>query len=165
MIQFENKINRKMRKTKRFLLVRDHPVLKKKSSNRKRKNEVFLIFDVVLKVNYTKVLKECQYKENGHMIKIENISIKDLAKLWDMIAKVPKISNLFNIPLIKKNSKQFQLYMDSHDRLITNLYKKELIMLPIRLGTVDFHKMCLPNEDKLSEITNDSIMQSYFVVT
>lgn len=99
------------------------------------------------------------------MIKIENISIKDLAKLWDMIAKVPKISNLFNIPLIKKNSKQFQLYMDSHDQLITNLYKKELIMLPIRLGTVDFHKMCLPNEDKLSEITNDSIMQSYFVVT
>ena len=41
MIRFENKINRKMRKIKRFLLVRDHPALKKKFSNRKRKMRSF----------------------------------------------------------------------------------------------------------------------------
>lgn len=56
--------------------------------------------------------------------------------------------------------------MDSHDQLIVNLYKKELIMLPIRLGTLDFHLMCqkVGDTDKLSNLSNDSIMQSYFAM-
>lgn len=36
--------------------------------------------------------------------------------------------------------------MNSHDKLIENHYKKEIIMLPTRLSTVDFHKMCEPGE-------------------
>lgn len=47
-------------------------------------------------------------------------------------------------------------------------------MLPIRLGTVDFHLMCdeVPDEldpqqthRRLSEISKDSIMQAYFAMT
>ena len=57
------------------------------------------------------------------------------------------------------------LYINSPDQLILKLYQKELIQLPIRLGTIDFHLMCVPGQDKLSNLSNDSIMQSYFAMT
>ncbi len=56
-------------------------------------------------------------------------------------------------------------YQTALDKLITNLYRKELIQLPIRLGTVDFHRMCVKGKEQLSAISNDSIMQSYFAMT
>jgi hypothetical protein len=73
---------------------------------------------------------------------------------------------VLTIPLVQKVYKQVQSYVDSHDELIMNLYKKELILLPIRLGVVDFHKMCVPANGKnaLGEKSNDSVMQSYFLM-
>lgn len=75
-----------------------------------------------------------------------------------------KGESVFNVPFVSGNFKRLSLYIDSHDKLITNLYKQELIMLPIRLGTVDFHRMCVPGQDKLSMVSNDSVMQSYFAM-
>lgn len=92
------------------------------------------------------------------------MSVKDIVALTDV--KGASVSSLLNVPLLTDNSKKLSLYVDSHDQLIINLYKKELIMLPIRLGTLDFHLMCVKDgdSDKLSNLTNDSIMQSYYTM-
>lgn len=76
-----------------------------------------------------------------------------------------KNKHFLNSPFVTENSNRMSLYIDSHDKLIAKIYQKELIMIPIRLGTVDFHLMCVPGQDKLSKISNDSIMLSYFAMT
>lgn len=72
--------------------------------------------------------------------------------------------------MISEYLNTLKLYVNSHDELITNLYKSQLIKLPVRLGTVDFHKMCEKvringeTKDRLSKTCLDTIMQSYFAM-
>lgn len=55
----------------------------------------------------------------------------------------------------------FNFYMVSHDNLIKNIYEKQLIILPIRLGTLDFHEMTKDGE--LTEKAVDAIYQGKYV--
>ena len=48
---------------------------------------------------------------------------------------------LIQLPYIQAKSRILNLYINSHDNLITKLYKKELIQMPIRYSTLDFHLM------------------------
>lgn len=74
------------------------------------------------------------------MIKISNINLKDVMNIKDMVGKSK--DTIFNSPFLTGNAKRLELYVDSHDKLVSNLYKNDLINLPIRLGTLDFHLMC-----------------------
>ena len=50
------------------------------------------------------------------------MSVKDIVALTDV--KGASVSSLLNVPLLTDNSKKLSLYVDSHDQLIINLYKK-----------------------------------------
>ena len=69
-----------------------------------------------------------------------------------------------NLPFASESVNTLTLYVNSHDQLITNIYKSQLIKLPVRLGTLAFHKMCEKDSSNLSKICVDIIMQSYFAM-
>ena len=56
------------------------------------------------------------------------------------------------IPAIEDRLKVLDLYINSFDNLITNIYKEELTILPIRIGTLDFSKISDDGGNTLSAI-------------
>ena len=66
------------------------------------------------------------------------------------------------IPTIKKQFTVLGNYVNSHDNLIKQIYRDEIAILPIRLGTVDFNKTVV--NDELSSLSKDAIEQAYYVV-
>jgi hypothetical protein len=50
----------------------------------------------------------------------------------------------FNIAAIDEKIKILTTFINSNDNLIQDLYQNNTLMLPIRLGTLDFHKINQP---------------------
>lgn len=50
-------------------------------------------------------------------------------------------SSFFNAEALKQRQNVLTMYVNSHDNLIKNTYKSELVELPIRVGTLDFYKI------------------------
>ena len=69
-----------------------------------------------------------------------------------------------SVPIISENLKILDLYMSSHDNLIMNIYKDELALLRIRLGTLDFAKMTNKEKTELSGISKDAITQARYIL-
>ena len=66
------------------------------------------------------------------------------------------------IPLIRSFQQILQNYVNSHDNLIKSIYQDELAILPIHLGTVDFHKTV--TGELLSKESEEAIEQAEYVV-
>lgn len=55
-----------------------------------------------------------------------------------------KLVPSFSIEAIDEKIKILTTFINSHDNLIQDLYQNNSLMLPIRLGTLDFHKINSP---------------------
>lgn len=71
-----------------------------------------------------------------------------------------------SLPFIKSRLFALSTYVNSHDNLIMDIYKKELVILPIRVGTIDFNKMTKQgpnNTTLLSDVAQDAVEQAEYV--
>jgi len=85
-----------------------------------------------------------------------------------LASSVPKnFGALFSsIPFIKSTFIALDTYICSHDNLIMDIYKSEIVILPIRVGTIDFDKMTKEgpnNKALLSDIAQDAVEQAKYV--
>lgn len=133
---------------------------KKKITN--FKNEVFLMFNFTdLKFNsiYDKqqdslmvqslTLGECISKfvsfrdiikkkfSSGDQVTTNSIRAED----YEQVKNAKAMSLMTHLPLIQAKLNMLQLYVNSHDNLIIKIYRRELIQMPIRFDTLDFHLM------------------------
>lgn len=73
---------------------------------------------------------------------MKEISCKPLTTydLKSIMSNYPKevYPLLMTIPAIARRLNVLELYVNSHDNLIRRIYEKELTLLPVRLGTLDF---------------------------
>ena len=92
-------------------------------------------------------------------IKSKPLSIYQAWKKSDILSNAGSIGN---IPVLAEKMARVNVYVNSHDNLISGIYKKELAKLPIRVETLDFSLMS--QNGKLTPISEDAIMQSEFVV-
>lgn len=60
--------------------------------------------------------------------------------------------------------KILDLYITSHENLIIDIYKDELVLLPIKLDTLDFALMTNKDCTDFSELAKDAIQQARYVV-
>lgn len=79
-------------------------------------SEAFLIFH--FENDYFS--KKFRHQDNS-MITTTNINGKDLLLIKDNFNKIK--NSITNMPLLTGNYHRFKLYANSHDNLITNLYK------------------------------------------
>lgn len=62
-------------------------------------------------------------------------------RLLTKYARGYQIMPSFNIAAIDSKVKILTTFINSHDNLIQELYQNDTLMLPIKLGTLDFHKI------------------------
>ena len=126
-------------------------------SNHKIKNKIHAKDEIFLTFNFG------DYKISELGI-IKQIKSKPLS-LYQAGTKKSILSNLSSIstiPLLAQKANRLEVYVNSHDNLISEIYKKELAKLPIRVETLDFSLMS--HNGKLTPISEDAIMQSEYVV-
>lgn len=77
------------------------------------------------------------------------ISMNDV--IWLYFNVLPKngsdLGTITSIPWIQQRFSAINKYINSHDNLIKMIYDTELTIVPMRLKTLDFHKLLLENGD------------------
>ena len=71
---------------------------------------------------------------------------------------------LTDFPMLQNVSRRMELFSESNDNFIREIYQTNLAELPVRFDTLDFHILAEKGTHRLSYIFSDAIMQAYYAV-
>lgn len=100
--------------------------------------------------------------------KMKSMTLKPMG-LFDLkrlIGFSEYISAFMDINTVQIRLRQLKMYMNSHDNTFLDVYRKESIQLPIKVSTLDFHRISGEKEGNangLSSIVTECIEDAQYV--